>query len=92
MIWPCEFWKSNINKITVIHFYFNRCYEKYREDFYFLGRFHGSSLHGNRCTADCEAHKNFADESACLTADNFPNEVVTFHRSQGVLKMLSLYT
>jgi hypothetical protein len=32
---------------------------------------------------------NFADESACLTADNIQNEVVTSHRSQEVLKMLS---
>jgi hypothetical protein len=35
---------------------------------------------------------NFADESTCLTADNAWNEVVTIHRSQEVLKMLSLYT
>jgi hypothetical protein len=34
----------------------------------------------------------FADESACLTANNVQNEVVTSHRSQEVLKMLSLYT
>jgi hypothetical protein len=27
-----------------------------------------------------------------MTADNFRNEVVTIHRSQEVLKMLSLYT
>jgi hypothetical protein len=26
-------------------------------------RFHGSALHGDRCTAYCEAHTNFADES-----------------------------
>jgi hypothetical protein len=32
---------------------------------------------------------NFADESACLTADNVRNEVVTIHKSQEVLKMLS---
>jgi hypothetical protein len=31
----------------------------------------------------------FADESACLTADNIRNEVVTIHRSQEVFKMLS---
>jgi hypothetical protein len=40
----------------------------------------------------CEAHTNFADESACLTADNVRNEVATIHRSQEVLKVLSLYT
>jgi hypothetical protein len=62
----------------------------YREDFYFVDRFHGSALHSDRCAAGCEAHMNFADESACLTADNVRNEVVTIHRSQ-MLKMLSLY-
>jgi hypothetical protein len=56
----------------------------YREDFYFVDRFHGSALHGYRCIAGCEAHTNFADESACLTADNILNEVVT----QDVFKML----
>jgi hypothetical protein len=40
----------------------------------------------------CEAHTNFANESACLTADNVQNEVITIHRSQEVLKLLSLYT
>jgi hypothetical protein len=34
---------------------------------------------------------NFADESACLMADNFRNEVVSIHRSQEALKMLSFY-
>jgi hypothetical protein len=53
---------------------------------------HCSALHGDQCTAGCEAHTNFADESACLTADNVRNEVVTIHRSQEVLKMLSFYT
>jgi hypothetical protein len=64
---------------------------KYREDFYFVDRFYGSALHGDRCTAGCEAHTNFADESICLLVGNVRNEVVTVHRSQ-VLKMLSLYT
>jgi hypothetical protein len=32
---------------------------------------------------------NFADESACLIAKNVQNEVVTMHRSQVVLKMMS---
>jgi hypothetical protein len=53
----------------------------YRENFCFVHRFHGSTLHGDRFTAGCEAHTNFADESACLKADNFRNEVVTIHRS-----------
>jgi hypothetical protein len=32
---------------------------------------------------------NFADEAACLTGNNVPNEVVTIHTSQEMLKMLS---
>jgi hypothetical protein len=64
----------------------------YREYFYFVDRFHGSALHGCRCADCCEAHTNFADESACLTADNIWNEVVTIQRSQEVLKMLSICT
>jgi hypothetical protein len=40
----------------------------------------------------CEGKTNSADESACLTAKNVHNEVVTIHRSQEVLEMLSLYT
>jgi hypothetical protein len=50
---------------------------------------HGSALHGSWCTACCGTHMNFSDESACLMADNIRNEVVTIHRSQEVLKMLS---
>jgi hypothetical protein len=64
----------------------------YREDFYFVDWFHGSALHGDRGAACREAHTNFSDESACLTADNVRNEVITIHRSQKVLKILSLYT
>jgi hypothetical protein len=64
----------------------------YREDFYFADRFHGSALHGDRCTAGCEAHTTFAGESACLTADNVRNEAVTIHRSQELLNILPLYT
>jgi hypothetical protein len=64
----------------------------YREDFYFVDQFHGSALHSDWCTASCKAHTNFASESACLMADNIRTEVVTIHRSQEVLKMLSLYT
>jgi hypothetical protein len=64
----------------------------YGEGVYFADRFHSSALHGYRCIIGREVHMNFADESACLTADNVRNEVVTIHRSQVVLKMLSLYT
>jgi hypothetical protein len=59
----------------------------YREDFDLADRFHGSALHGDRCIAVCEAHRNFADESACLTVGNIRNEVVTIHGSQNVLKI-----
>jgi hypothetical protein len=52
-------------------------------------RVHGFALHGDRCTAGREAHANFADESACLMADNIRNAVVTIHRSQDVVKMPS---
>jgi hypothetical protein len=48
-----------------------------------------STFHGGPCSAFYEAHTNFADESTCLMADNFRNEIVTIHRSQEVLKMLS---
>jgi hypothetical protein len=41
------------------------------------------------CTACSEVHMNFANESASLMADNVWNEVVTIHRSQEVLKILS---
>jgi hypothetical protein len=52
----------------------------------------GSALHGDKCTAGCEAHRNFANESICLLADAVQNEVAAIHRSQEVLKILSLYT
>jgi hypothetical protein len=39
-----------------------------------------------------EAHMHFADESICLLANNVRNEVVAIHRSQKVLKILSLST
>jgi hypothetical protein len=65
---------------------------KYRDDFYFVGRFHGSALHGYRGAVCCETHTNFADESACLTADYVRNDVVAIHRLQEVLKMLSIHT
>jgi hypothetical protein len=45
---------------------------------------------GPRFCAYREAHINFADESACLTAENLRNEIVTIHRSsQMVSKMPS---
>jgi hypothetical protein len=44
----------------------------------------------NNCVASCEAHTNFADESMCLLAENIQN-VVTIHRSQKMLKMVTLY-
>jgi hypothetical protein len=50
---------------------------------------HSSVFHGNQCATCCEAHANFADESACLAGDNVWNEVVTIHRSQELLKTLS---
>jgi hypothetical protein len=59
--------------------YINRIY---REDFYLVDRFNCSALHGGGCAACCEEHTNFADESACLTADNVQNEG----------KFLSLFT
>jgi hypothetical protein len=49
-----------------------------------VDRFHASALHGGRCAACCEVLTNFADESACLTADNVRNEVVTIRRSEEV--------
>jgi hypothetical protein len=61
------------------------------EDFHFVDQFHDSALHSDWCIAGCKAHNNFADESACLMADNIWNEVVTIHRSQEALKMLSFY-
>jgi hypothetical protein len=70
----------------------NRRLSKYREDFYFVDRFHGSALHGDRGAACREAPMNFADESARMMADNVRNEVVTIHRQQTVLKMFFLYT
>jgi hypothetical protein len=62
------------------------------EEYIYIYIIYGSALHGDRCTAGCEAHTNFADESACLKADNVQNEVVTIHRSQAMLKMLPFYT
>jgi hypothetical protein len=47
-------------------------------------------LHGDLGTDCHKVHTIFADESACLTADNVQNEVVRAHRSQA-FKMLSFY-
>jgi hypothetical protein len=64
----------------------------HREDFYFVDRFRGSALNGDRGIACREEHTNFAAELACLTADNVRYEVITIHISQKVFKMPSLYT
>jgi hypothetical protein len=64
----------------------------YREDSYFVDHFHSSVLHGDWCTAICEAHTNFANELICLLTDNVQNEEVTIHRSQKALKILSFCT
>jgi hypothetical protein len=40
----------------------------------------------------CGVHTNFTDESICLLASNFRKEVVTIHRSQEMLNVLSLTT
>jgi hypothetical protein len=61
----------------------------YREYIYYVDRVHGTAFHGDLCAACRETRANFVGESACLTAHNVRNEVVTIHRSQEVLKMLS---
>jgi hypothetical protein len=48
----------------------------YREDFYFVDRFHGYALHSDQYTAGREAHTDFADESVHLTTNNIWNEIV----------------
>jgi hypothetical protein len=37
-------------------------------------------VHGDHCTAACEANVNFSAESMSLMADNVWNEVVTLSR------------
>jgi hypothetical protein len=64
----------------------------YRVDFYFVDRFHDSACYKVIGVLLAEGHTNSADESACLIVNNIQNKVVTIHRSQEVLKMLSLYT
>jgi hypothetical protein len=66
-----EIWHENI-------------YTIYREDFYFVDGFHSFTLHGDRWAACREAHRNFADESVCLTTGNVRNEVITIDRSKKV--------
>jgi hypothetical protein len=44
-----------------------------QEGSYICWPVYGCALHGDRCTADCEAHANFANESVCLIADNVWN-------------------
>jgi hypothetical protein len=44
--------------------------------------FHGSPLYGDKCTAGREVHTNFAEESACQTADNVRNEDSTIRTLQ----------
>jgi hypothetical protein len=39
------------------------------EYFYFVDWVHSFANHGGQCAAFCEAHMNFASESACLMAD-----------------------
>jgi hypothetical protein len=46
----------------------------YREFFNLVDWFHSSALHGDWGVACTKAHKNFADESACLMAVNVCNE------------------
>jgi hypothetical protein len=48
-------------------------------------------LRGDRCTISCKGHTNFADKPICLLANNIQNEVVTIHRLQQMMKMLSLH-
>jgi hypothetical protein len=43
----------------------------YKEHYYFVDQFHSFALHSDQCPAGCEAHTNFADELACLTANTF---------------------
>jgi hypothetical protein len=47
----------------------------YREVLAFVDRFtaHSSAVHGEWCTASCEAHANIANESVCLMASNIWN-------------------
>jgi hypothetical protein len=53
------------------------CINIYREVLTYVQRFTALS---SAATAGREAHTNFVDESICLLADNFLNEVVKIHR------------
>jgi hypothetical protein len=80
-------WTVSINYVAI----YIRTY-KQKEDFYSVDQFHDSALHDDVGAACREEHTDFADESACLTAGNIKHEIVIIHRSQGMLKTLSLYT
>jgi hypothetical protein len=64
----------------------------YRVDFYVLDG--STALQFTAISAPLAARRitHFANESACLRADNIRNKEVTIHRSHGVLKIVSLYT
>jgi hypothetical protein len=57
--------------LTLVLYIYN-----YREYFYCVDWVHGCALHSGPYATCCEAHTNFADESACLKADSDQNEVV----------------
>jgi hypothetical protein len=61
------------------------------EDGDLLGSYLCWPVQGDWLITGCEAHTNFADESVHLLVSNIQNEVITIHRSQEALKMLSLY-
>jgi hypothetical protein len=66
------------------------CNCKYREAVTFNDQF--TSIHLTVTSElQAEATMNFSTESISLMADNVWNEAVTLHRSQKVLKVLSLY-
>jgi hypothetical protein len=66
--------KSVAGEIILVCHYVWVSVHIHREDFYFVNPFHGCALHGDQCAAYCDAHTNFAYESACLTGDDVRNE------------------
>jgi hypothetical protein len=58
----------------------------YGEDCYIIDRFLGTVLCHNWLAAGCKVHMSFVGESACWTANNFWNRVVTVCISQEALK------
>jgi hypothetical protein len=80
---------TNMHYTYEFQIHFKMC--RYKEDYYFVDWFHSSPLHNDQDPASNKAYMNFVNKSECVTADNVRNEVVTIHRSQEVLKMLSLY-